>query len=141
MRQLDTKVSYYSAEHIKKIQELLLEHQPTYVYIPHADDEHDDHKATFRLVSQALSEALKVEGALKQRPIVLCYEVWTPLSKISHKVDISKYMDLKIKALSEHKSQLADVNFTGAIKALNKYRGIMLAQVEYMECFNELKNY
>ncbi|OGY22990.1 MAG: hypothetical protein A2172_03595 [Candidatus Woykebacteria bacterium RBG_13_40_15] len=69
----------------------------------------------------------------------MCYEVWTPLQEVSYVEDISKFLDLKIKALEQHKSQLQDINYDEAIKGLNRYRGIMTGKGRFCECFQVLK--
>ena len=119
---------------VHKVAHLIKELQTNIVYIPHAHDDHADHKETHKIVLQAI-KSLKAQ----ERPLVLAYEVWTPLREVTHSVDISAYIKHKLKALSEHKSQIADINYIEAVKALNRYRGILESHTDYAECFKHIK--
>lgn len=119
---------------------LIDQYQPDLIYIPHKDDGHKDHQTTFWIVEKAVKEVPRNVPSSK-KPVVLCYEVWTPLQKLTHKINVSSVIDTKLDALSEHKSQLAgssNTNYVEAIKALNRYRGIMTWVGDYAECFQEL---
>ena len=87
----------------EKLKILFFKFKPDLVYIPHSNDGHKDHKATFFILEAALKELKKVHEY--KIPLVLCYEVWTPLDQISQKVDIKPVMDTKLEALAEHKTQ------------------------------------
>lgn len=129
-----------SAENVAQLRTLIFHQKPDLVYTPHKSDAHEDHKTTFWLVEQAVKEAIKADAEFSI-PLVLCYEVWTPLQKLTHKIDISSVIDIKLDALSEHKSQLIGVsntNYIDAVKGLNRYRGIMNWVGAYAECFQQL---
>lgn len=118
--------------------------KPHTVYLPHAEDGHSDHRATYQIVVEAIKRSAmnsfqECKGEPHEVQTVLGYEVWSPLSKFEYVVNISEHMDLKIRALEEHKSQLASVNYTDAVKALNRYRGVMSGKGDYCECFQVLK--
>ncbi len=128
LREPDSKLRVTSKT-IGKVKQLLNDYQPDLVYIPHKKDEHSDHKATYDIV---------VEGVKKLRglnPVVLGYEVWSPMLAITHVAEISDEIQVKLDALSEHKTQIADMDFVAAVHALNRYRGILIGRVSYGECF------
>ncbi len=119
---------------ISKTANLLRRYAPKVIYIPHKNDGHKDHRATHKIVA----EALRKEDDVRE-PSILCYEVWTPLERVSRSEDISDVMEKKLEALLEHKSQLEHLNFIEAIKGLNSYRGLMSRKGSYAECFFQLK--
>ncbi len=129
----------YSPEVIAMLEGLIKQTKPDKIYIPHKNDSHKDHKMTYQLVCQALASILQKSLEEWKQPIVLCYEVWTPLQYVSHKENITDYMPLKIAALQKHASQIELVRFDKAVKALNRYRGIMKECGRYCECFELLK--
>ena len=53
--------------------------------------------------------------------------------------DISSFMDKKIAALREHRSQLEGFRYDDAITALNRYRAVMNSSYMYCECFQLMK--
>jgi LmbE family N-acetylglucosaminyl deacetylase len=139
LRQPDGKLAR-TQTNVDEVHMVIDQYQPDLIYIPHKDDGHKDHQATFWIVEKAVKETIR-NPLLGKRPVVLCYEVWTPLQKLTHKINISSVIDTKLDALSEHKSQLAgssNTNYVEAIKALNRYRGIMTWVGDYAECFQEL---
>lgn len=76
---------------------------------------------------------------LKDRPIVLAYEVWTPLQTITHLAPFNEdTMKLKLEALAEHRSQVDCINFENAISSLNRYRGVLMYRSDYAECFQRI---
>jgi len=70
---------------------------------------------------------------------MLTYEVWTPLSQYNLAVDISDFMQIKLAALREHKSQLAAIAYDEAVQGLNRYRGVTSGAGQYCECFQLIK--
>lgn len=100
---------------VKKIEENAAE----IIYVPHYQEEHQDHK----LAALMVEKALQCLDGLK--PIVYMYEVWTPIQKIDHIEDISPYVEIKRKAIQAHKSQCEVMAFDEAILGLNRYRGEM----------------
>jgi len=53
------------------------------------------------------------------------FEVWTPLQRIDHIVDVSRHIKVKIAAIRAYRSQCAVMRFDEALIALNRYRGEM----------------
>ncbi len=128
MKEPDGKLKL-SDDTIETVVGILKKHKPQLVYIPHALDDHPDHRSTYTIVVEAVKR-------LKERPMVLAYEVWTPLQVITHTAPLTKEeMNLKLEALSEHTSQVKSINFADAISSLNRYRGILMCRASYAECF------
>jgi LmbE family N-acetylglucosaminyl deacetylase len=114
------------------------------VYLPHAADAHRDHRATYEIVTEAVTRA---QGPWFQEcgsepwsiDVLLGYEVWTPLQHVSYAEDITDFMDLKITALGKHAVQLKDIKYDEAVRGLNRYRGVLTGRGDYCECFQVLK--
>lgn len=130
---------------IKETIALIRHVKPHIVYIPHKHDEHTDHQATHTIIKTALIKAYKLysqEDAIKDIPWniekILCYEVWTPLQRVTHIENITQQMELKLTALRQHISQIEDVKYDDAIEGLNRYRGVMTKKGQYCECFKIL---
>ncbi len=123
-------------ENIEKVTQLIVKYRPELVYAPHAVDGHKDHINTHWIVLRAIQKS--AEGKFGwEVPLLLGYEVWTPLQIITHKLEISDCMELKLAALREHTSQISLMDFEKAIDALNTYRGILNFQKK-MECFQRI---
>ena len=69
------------------------------------------------------------------------YEVWTPMQRMDHIVDITPYVDIKRRAIRAHKCQCAVMKFDEAILGLNRYRGEMHSWPggDYAEVFVAMK--
>lgn len=128
LRESDGKLER-SHRSIEKVRNIISKTRPEIIYMPHSLDDHKDRKTTFSIVSAALQDK-------KKMPLVLCYEIWIPLAKITHKVDISSVIELKLKALAKHASQIP-LNIVDAASSLNRYRGIMESCGAYGECFQK----
>jgi len=118
----------------KKILDLIMTVNPDDVYIPHWGDMQRDHQ----IIAEAAMVALrpKYNNNVKR---IYSYETlsetgWNAPSVQNEFipnvfVDISKYLERKIKSLKFYKSQLApfpDARSLGAIEALAKYRGAVM---------------
>lgn len=115
--------------------------QPTYLYIPHPGDLHQDHKAIYR----AALVAARPQGVNKIHTI-LCYETlseteWTPMHEKpfvpNYFVDVTDYFDNKLDALKYFKSQLKEFPHSRsliALESLAQYRGATIG-VEKAEAF------
>lgn len=134
----------YNKENLVKIIDLIREKKPNIIYIPHKSDAHKDHIKTYELVIEAVGRAggpwfQECKGKPWTIDTILCYEVWTPLQEIAYVENIDEFIDLKIQALEQHKSQIQDIKYDEAVKGLNRYRGIMTGKGKYCECFQVLK--
>ena len=118
---------------LKKIDALV----PDIIYVPHINEEHADHMSAARLVKKAINK-LKDQTKI---PLVWMYEVWTPLQKLDHIVDISGFVEIKTRSIQAHTSQCAVMKFDEAILGLNRYRGEMHSWPggDYAEGFEKMK--
>lgn len=109
--------------------------RPERIYVAHDREMHPDHRGAARLLRRALQQA---KG---KPPDVLGYEVWTPIQKLSEIVDISPFMEKKLRAVKAYRSQCAVVGFVAAVRGLNRYRGEMHSWPggNYAEVFTRLK--
>lgn len=120
---------------VGQLAQTIREFSPDMVYVPHDKEQHPEHRAAARLVRKCMQE-----GAFPKTPIVLMYEVWTPLQKMDHIVDITPYITIKKKAIQAHQCQCAVMAFDEAIIGLNRYRGEMFSWPEgdYAEVFEKM---
>lgn len=123
---------------IERLSVKIKEWKPDIIYVSHDKEMHPEHKAAAGIVKKVLSKA----SALEVKPAVYMYEVWTPMQRMDHIVDISSYVDIKRKAIKAHKSQCAIMSFDEAILGLNRYRGEMHSWPggNYAEIFIRMKN-
>jgi N-acetylglucosamine malate deacetylase 1 len=108
---------------------LLERQQPDLIYLPHAGDGHPDHRACQPIVQAALS------GSVIPPLALLGYEVWTPLAEYDRAEDISEVMERKLQAIRAHRSQIKQIRYDQAARALNEYRGTMAQVGRYAEVF------
>lgn len=93
----------------KKIQDIILEKNPTKIFTHNADDPHADHRAVNKIVLDSLEE-------IKSNAELYAFDVWSPLSIAYRKnpqliVDVSKTFKIKIRALTHFKSQKLAIFF------------------------------
>lgn len=103
---------------INNLVQIIKKNDPNIIFTPNIVDNHEDHKATNKL----LYETLKKIDVSEQKNIKIAqYEIWTPLypNKI---INITKEIATKNKLVSCHQSQLKSRNYDKAIISLNKYR-------------------
>ncbi len=134
----------YKRDNIVKIVSLLRTKKPDIIYLPHQLDGNEDHRVTNKLVLDACRRSSgpwfqECQGIPWEVKTILAYEIWTPLQDVSYSEDITPFMEQKLSALRLHVSQLKDIQYDEAIKALNHYRGIMSGKGQYCECFQVLK--
>jgi LmbE family N-acetylglucosaminyl deacetylase len=134
----------YDEKNLTKIISLIRGKRPNFVYAPHRNEANKDHAKTNEIVLESIGRASgpwfqECKGKPWSVDTVLCYEVWTPLQEVSYVEDITKFIELKIKALEQHKSQIQDIQYDRAVRGLNRYRGIMTNKGKYCECFQVVK--
>ncbi len=123
--------------------ETLKRYKPQEIYIPHPEiDKHPTHQIVARLVLDEIKELSDIEDVRHVK--IWCYEVWTPFSVYDRIEDISQYINLKVRAIEAHKSQLEYKNYTEGICGLNRYRAVFderhgITDEDYAEVFIELK--
>jgi N-acetylglucosamine malate deacetylase 1 len=135
-------------EYLQALTALVREIKPRRAYLPHDAERVRDHAVAHQLAFEAVRRAggpwfqecrgSSVRGPWAVRE-VFGFEVWTPIQAPSVFLDISAFMDLKLKALREHKSQLANQPYDEAVTGLNRYRGVMGGNCKYCECFQVIK--
>lgn len=108
--------------------------KPDVIYVTHDRETHPDHRGAVRLLRRSLRS---LRG---KTPIVLGYEVWTPIQKLDEIVDISPFMERKLRAVRTYRSQCAVVGFVEAVRGLNRYRGEMHSWPggDYAEVFTRI---
>lgn len=117
--------------------------RPQVVYIPHADESDQEHKAVHLIAREALWMASGMELASEGPPcdppeIVLGYEVWTPIAHPAMVRDVSPVLDRKLKALAEYQSQNPKA-LQRAVSGLAAYRGHMFGSTPAAEAFEVVR--
>jgi LmbE family N-acetylglucosaminyl deacetylase len=98
----------------RKLQEYFESSKPDEIYTLHPEiDRHPTHQLTGRIT---LESAPRVP--------VWAYEVWGLFAKWDRLEDISNEMAKKLRAIHEHKSQIAALPFADAIAGLNRWRAV-----------------
>lgn len=120
----------------QRLKDKLEQSRSEMIYVPHEAEDHPDHRAAADLVRQVASSLSNVSP----KPEILMYEVWTPIQKIDHIVDISDYVDIKRQAIQAYESQCSVLKFDEAILSLNRYRGEMHSWPggDYAEIFKRM---
>jgi LmbE family N-acetylglucosaminyl deacetylase len=97
------------------------------VFCPWHQDSHDDHRATFSLLRQAMA-------ANNFATRLWLYEVWKPLPANTF-VPIDVTMDAKRRAIDQYKSQLSQLNYREGFIGLAAYRSLFCPASSYAEAF------
>jgi LmbE family N-acetylglucosaminyl deacetylase len=123
-------------KNIEQLTNKLIEFKCDIIYAPHPNEAHPDHIAAALLVKKVLNG---LNDEIK-KPSVLMFEVWTPIQKMDHILDITSFIERKRKAILSYKSQCEVISFDDAILGLNRYRGEMHCwpSGEYAEVFLNL---
>ena len=126
---------------VGKLRAKLKAFRPDVIYITHDKEMHPDHRGAVRLLESSLKAVRRERHAKAWTPTVLGYEVWTPIQKLDEIVDISPFMQKKLRAVRAYRSQCAVVGFVEAVRGLNRYRGEFHSWPggDYAEVFTRLK--
>lgn len=130
----DTSLQYDGKKLIDKIETVLKKIKPVITFVNYPKDTHQDHRT---LADTAISAARYTKN-------VLFYEVPTSINFYPTVfVDISRYMNKKIKALSAHASQIDKTRIEGLsileiAKSAAHFRGTQ-GRVKYAEGFHPLR--
>lgn len=103
---------------VQRLTSLIGDSRTAVLYAPHAHDDHPDHRATARIVRQAVA-------ASRRQPEVRYFEIWSPILDIAHVVDISTVIEDKRRAIRAYASQCSVMAFDDAFAGLARYRGVM----------------
>ena len=95
----------------------------------HERDFHPDHRACVSIVQAAL----RASGIAT--PALLSYEVLTPLTEYDRAEDISPVIQRKLKAVSAYRSQVRQFRYDRALRAMNRFRGVVAGAGRYAEVF------
>lgn len=131
-------------DYLQILTSLIRAERPNRVYLPHSQDAVSDHLVTHQLVMEAVRRAAgpwyqECPGQPWPVGTVLGYEIWTPITAPGLSSNISEYMEHKLTALRQHRSQLAGYAYDDAIAGLNRYRAVMHGRSQFCECFQLLK--
>jgi bacillithiol biosynthesis deacetylase BshB1 len=99
-----------SPDHLRSAVNLIREHRPKTIALPHWRDRHPDHVAASRVLATAAfrSGLRRVDTGLPPwRPEWICYYFINEAARASFVVDVSAVYDLKRQALDCHRSQFA----------------------------------
>jgi LmbE family N-acetylglucosaminyl deacetylase len=117
-------------EHASKALRPILEsEQPQLIYLTYPSDWHPDHRAALPIVQKAIQDS----GI--PAPRLLSYEVLTPLTEYDKAEDIGPFMQRKLNAVRCHRSQVRQLRYDRAMRALNEYRGVITEAGRYVEVF------
>jgi N-acetylglucosamine malate deacetylase 1 len=125
----DWQVGDHVEEAARGLRAVLEGERPQRLYLPHPRDGHPDHRAALPVVRAALAE-----GSVPL-PLLVAYEVWTPLGEYDHVEDVSSVMPRKLRAVRCHRSQLGHFRYDRAVRGLNQYRGALAGRCRYAEVF------
>src|SRR5262249_55898430 len=103
LRLPDWHVGDYIKQGAKLLRPVLQREKPEIVYLPNQNEWHPDHRAAVSIVKAAL----KGDGI---SPLLLGYEVWTPIVEAHHTEDITKTMAKKLRAVRSHRSQMLEID-------------------------------
>ena len=101
--------------------------KPEAVLLPFLMDNHTDHIETNKIFLSSLNSSHSF--------MCYAYGIWNPLSFFNLHVDITPYIDLKIKAMEEHRSQTEVFDLVGASLGLTKYYSVMRGGNGWAEVF------
>lgn len=114
---------------------------PSIVYLPHENENHNDHVVTNVAVTQAVHRARWTYFPhLGSKPHTVseirAYEVSTPLQRPNLYVDITETAGIKEDAIKSYKSQLIHCDYHLASLGLSRYRGMTGPGVAFAEAFH-----
>jgi len=122
-----------SRQFSQRIEQIVTEFSPEWIFIPAVDDFHRDH----RRIAQAV---IDLQPRFKLPLRLFQFEVWNPVTA-THVVDITTVMDIKHQALHCHQSILSCAPYEEAITGLNRYRSLYLpvnpGKIQFAECYRE----
>jgi len=127
----DGSLKEHEEEVVERITKILEEYSPVEIYVPYIKDSHPDHKATNRIVRRCVQKSNLI-FTIYQYPGMNKYARIGPLVEMVRnlfikdkiKFDISEFLDLKKKAITEFNSELSVISKKQKkpfINKLNRY--------------------
>ena len=111
-----------------KVAAELQKRAPKVIYVPHSQDNHPDHVASYKMI-------LNLARQMSPVPLIYQYELWSPV-QADFAVDITRKMPRKIKAIRKHELALDAFDYVDTMVGLGAYRsGTMLNRKGYAEAF------
>lgn len=101
-----------------------------FIFVPGFFEQHVEHKF---LTYEFLPHLLKKSKNRNQN--IVLYEVWSLLSLVTDYIDISEYMEEKVRLLKIYETQCNYTDYDHRVEGLNRYRGLMGGRVDYAEAF------
>lgn len=143
LRLRDGLTSYSRADKIALVNRIRAL-RPDVVFVHARSDAFPDHRVVHELAMAALTAAAgpwyqESRGAPWQVGSVLGYEVWHPLNAYQLAVDITPTLEMKLKALRCHASQMAAIAYDEAAAGLARYRGAMSGAGTHAEVFEVIR--
>ncbi len=128
----------WTPEAVKRAAAMIRKHRPEVIYAPHAQDVHNDHKATWQIVYDAIPRAawsaFPELGELWYCPELRGYEIYSPIVTPNLYINISEHIETKSQAILQYHSQAKQI-YNDAALGLNRFRGAMGAGVTYAEAY------
>jgi LmbE family N-acetylglucosaminyl deacetylase len=114
-----------------KLERIIADTNPKYIYLPALTDGHPDHWSTNQHLYTLLPK-------LRGDAVIRGYEVWTPaLANIC--IDITEIAEIKKQAIEAFPTQTAQHDYTAAALGLNRYRSLQhLKGRGYAEAFTQM---
>jgi LmbE family N-acetylglucosaminyl deacetylase len=81
-----------------------------------------DRHPTHRLAAKISLDAIRKSHS--RNPDIWAYEVWGLFHTWDRFEDVSDQMDVKLKAIAEHQSQLAAIPYADGVSGLNRWRAV-----------------
>jgi len=97
------------------------------VFCPWHLDAHDDHRATFAILRQAIIQSHLTTS-------FWLYEVWKPLAANTF-VPIDRTMPAKRRAIEQYQSQVSQLNYREGFTGLAAYRSLFCPSSSFAEAF------
>lgn len=118
--------------------------KPEIVFIHSSYDHFPDHQVVSQFSQSAIQAASGPwyrDAGLTPHCVrnVFGFEVWNPIQAPQMTINIENSMDRKIEALSCHTSQTDHLNYVGAIRGFNEYRGMISMSGKYAESFEVIR--
>jgi len=129
LRRPDQHLEQDTVQAAQALKPILEREKPEIIYLPHERDFHRDHRASVSIVQKA------VGASGIATPALLSYEVLTPLSEYDRAEDISAVIQRKLKAVCAHRSQVRQFRYDRALRAMNRFRGVVAGAGRYAEVF------